>query len=79
MDLHYHHIMLTFCEMNSVFECIFRVLLYGKYFFGFSVRGKVFFWVVQKYPTLLSIGLSSSPPGPIIKLIAVWETVNVSH
>ena len=29
----------------------FRV--FGKYFFGFSVSGKVFFWVVQKYPTPL--------------------------
>ena len=30
-----------------------RVLLFGKYFFVFSVNGKVLFWVVQKYPTLL--------------------------
>ena len=52
MGLHYYHV-LDFCEMNSVFECIFRVLLFGKYFFGFSVSGKVFFWVVQKYPTPL--------------------------
>ena len=42
MDLHYCHITLDFCEMNSVFQGIFRVLLYGKYFFGgFSVGGKV--------------------------------------
>ena len=31
----------------------FRVLLFGKYFFGFSVGGKVFFWVIQKYQTPL--------------------------
>ena len=44
MGLHYYHIMLDFCEMNSVFEGIFWVLLFGKYFFvGFSVSGKVFF------------------------------------
>ena len=41
MGLHYCHIMLDFCEMNSVFEGIFRVLLFGKYFWGFSVGGKV--------------------------------------
>ena len=29
------------------------VLLFGTYFFGFSVSGKVSFWVVQKYPTPL--------------------------
>ena len=32
---HYCHIMLDFCEMNSVFEGKFRVLLVGKYFEGF--------------------------------------------
>ena len=54
MGLHYYHIMLDFCEMNSVFEGIsFRVLLFGKYCFGFCVSGKAFFWVVQKYPTPL--------------------------
>ena len=53
MGLHYYHIMLDFCKMNSVFKRIFRVLLFGKYIFGFSVSGKVFFWVVQKYPTPL--------------------------
>ena len=53
MSLDYYHILLDFCEMNSVFEGIFRVLLFGKYFFGFSVRGKVFFWIIQKYPTPL--------------------------
>ena len=42
MGLHYYHIMLDFCEMNSVFTVFFRVLLFGKYFFGFSVSGKVF-------------------------------------
>ena len=29
----------------------FRVLLFEKYFFRFSVVAKHFFWVVQKYPT----------------------------
>ena len=47
MGLHYYHIMLDFCEMNSVFEGIFWVLLFGKYVFGgregASVSGKVFF------------------------------------
>ena len=33
MGLHYCHIMLDFCDMNSVFEGIFRVLLFGKCFF----------------------------------------------
>ena len=42
-----------FYEMNNVFEGIFRVLLIGKYFGGFSVGGKVFLWVVQKYRTPL--------------------------
>ena len=32
---------------------IFRALLFEKYFFGCSISGKVFFWVVQKYPTPL--------------------------
>ena len=40
MGLHYCHITLDFCEMNSVFKDIFRVLLFVKYFFpdqsGFS-------------------------------------------
>ena len=40
MGLHYCHIMLDFCERNSVFEGIFRVLLIEKYFWGFSVGGK---------------------------------------
>ena len=31
---------------------IFRVLLFKKYFLGFSVSGKVFFGVVPKYSTL---------------------------
>ena len=53
MGLHYCHIMLDFCEMNSVLRVFFRVLLFGKYFFGFSVSGKIFFGVVQKYPTPL--------------------------
>ena len=42
MGLQYCHIMLDFCEMNSVFEGIFWVLFFGKFFFGgFSVGGKV--------------------------------------
>ena len=53
MGLYYCHIMLDFCEMNSVFEGIFRGLLFGKHYFGFSASGKVIFWVVQKYPTPL--------------------------
>ena len=36
MGLHYYHIMLDFCELNSVFKGIFRVLLFGKYFLGRS-------------------------------------------
>ena len=48
-------------------------------FLGFLFVAKYFFWVVQKYPTQMSVGLSSPPAGPIIKLIAVWEAVNVSH
>ena len=43
MGLHYYHMMLEFREMNSVLGVFFRVLLFGKYFFGFSVSGKVFF------------------------------------
>ena len=42
MGLHYYHIMLDFCELNSVFKGIFSVLLFGKYFLEFSVSGKVF-------------------------------------
>ena len=61
MGLHYCHIMLDFCEMNSVFEGIFRVLFFGKYyFFGFSVGGKVLVLPgrseiprPEKYPTPL--------------------------
>ena len=43
MGLHYYHIMLDFCELNSVFKGIFSVLLFGKYFFEFCVSGKVYF------------------------------------
>ena len=43
MGLHYYHIMLDFCEVNSAFEGIFRVFLFGKYFVGFFVGGKVLF------------------------------------
>ena len=39
---HGSHMMLEFREMNSVFEGIFWVLLFRKYFLGFSVSGKVF-------------------------------------
>ena len=43
MGLHYYHIMLDFCEMNSVFEGIFWVLLFGKYFLrGFLLVAKYF-------------------------------------
>ena len=34
--------MLDFCEMNSVFEGFFRVLLFGKYFLGFLLVAKYF-------------------------------------
>ena len=43
MGLHYYHIMLDFCEMYSVIQGILGVLLFEKYFFGFSVSGKVVF------------------------------------
>ena len=43
MGLYYYHIMLDFCELNSVFKDIFRVLLFGNYFLEFCVSGKVFF------------------------------------
>ena len=44
MGLYYYHIMIDFCELNSVFEGIFLgFLLVAKYFFGFSVSGKVIF------------------------------------
>ena len=42
MGLHYHHIMLDFCEMNSVFEVFFGVLLFGKYVLGFLLVAKYF-------------------------------------
>ena len=41
MGLHYYHIMLDFCEMNSVLRVFFRVLLF--IFLAVSVSGKVFF------------------------------------
>ena len=53
MGLHYCHIMLDFCEMNSVFEGIFRVLLFGKFFLGFLSVAKYQFGVIQKYPSPL--------------------------
>ena len=44
MGLHYYHIMLDFCKMNSVFEGIFKGFALRKVFLGgFSVSGKVFF------------------------------------
>ena len=43
MGLYYYHIILDFCEMNSVLRVFFKALIFGKYFFGFSVSGKVFF------------------------------------
>ena len=46
MGLHYYHIMLDFCEMNSVLEGIFRVLLSESTFFlgggGFLLVAKYF-------------------------------------
>ena len=64
MGLHYYHIMLDFCEMNSVYEGIFWVLLFGKYFLGgFLLVAKYFLgrlgipnsadpclWVFQVHP-----------------------------
>ena len=51
--LHYYHIVLNFTKLIVISEGIFRALLLGKYFWGFSVSGKGFFGVGQKYPTLL--------------------------
>ena len=49
MGLHYCHIMLDFCEVNSVLRVLFRTLLSESIFFGggegggeFSVSGKAF-------------------------------------
>ena len=49
MGLHYCHIMLDFCEVNSVLRVFFRTLLSESIFFfggggegGFSVSGKTF-------------------------------------
>ena len=47
MGLHYCHIMLDFCEVNSVLRVFFRTLLSESCFFlggegGFSVSGKAF-------------------------------------
>ena len=88
MGLHYYLIMLDFCEMNSVFEGIFRVLLFGKYFLGFLSVAKYLFWVVQKYPTPLipvSRIFKSTPwTNKLLKLGSVkaqtyWLTTNVLH
>ena len=43
IDLHYYHIMLYFCEMNSVSEGIFFGFAFWKVSFLSSVSGKVFF------------------------------------
>ena len=52
--LHCYHIVLNFCQMNSIFGgYFFRVLLFGKYFLGVLSVAKHFFSVVQKYPTPL--------------------------
>ena len=55
MGLHYYHIMLDFCEMNSVFESIFLGFCFSKsvFFLGFLLVAENIFWVVQKYPTPL--------------------------
>ena len=54
MGLHYYHIMLDFCEVNSVLRVFFRILLSESIFLReFSVSGKAFFGVVQKCPTPL--------------------------
>ena len=39
MGLHYCHIMLDFCKVNSVLRIFSRVLLFEKFFFWFSVSG----------------------------------------
>ena len=51
--------------MNSVLEGIFRVLLFGKYFFGFFISGKVFFgsFTNTQLRRSLSVGLSSPSTG----------------
>ena len=67
--IHYYHIVLNFCQMNSVYGgYFFRVLLFGKYFGGCFVSGKVFLGVIQKYPTPLIpvCVLIMSTPGSII-------------
>ena len=45
MGLHYCHIMLDFCEVNSVLRVFFRILLSESIFWelGFSVSGKASF------------------------------------
>ena len=40
--LHYYHIVLNFCQLNSVLEGFFRVLLFGKYFLGVMSVAKYF-------------------------------------
>ena len=50
--------------MNSVFGGYFLGFAFGKYFLGRSVSGKVFFRVVQKYPTpliLVCVFIKSTP------------------
>ena len=54
MSLHYYHIMLDFCEMNSVFERIFSSFAFRKVFvLGFLLVAKYLFSVRQKYPAPL--------------------------
>ena len=59
MGLHYCHIMLDFCEVNSVLRVFFRTLL-SESIFCFLGGGRVFCWwqsifgVIQKCPTPLT-------------------------
>ena len=51
-----------------------RALLFGKYFFGFSVRGKVFFLGRLEIPSSAdpSVGLSSPPQGPVLTFLQLF-------
>ena len=71
MGPYYYRIMHDFCEMNSVFEGIFRVLLLESIFLGFLLVAK-YFWVVQKYPT---------PPIPVCRFVKSipWVVNMVTH
>ena len=48
--LHYYRIVLNFCNEQGFWRVLFRVLLFGKYFMGCSVSGKVFFGGTSKIP-----------------------------